>query len=518
MAAPRNPNLKRANEEVQMTHHEVMELKRCATDPVYFCRTYVKIQHPTRGAIPFDMYDYQKDMMRMFQKNRFSIALSARQTGKSITSGAYLLWFAIFNFDKTILIASNKNSNAMEMIYRIRYAYENLPHWLKPGVLDDGWNKHNIGFDNGSRIISEATSENSGRGLAISLVFLDEFAFVAPAVQAEFWTSIAPTLSTGGDCIITSTPNGDSDIFAELWRGALVNVNGFAHQFVAWDQPPGRGGKFKEEEIGRIGQRKWDQEYACFFLSSDALLIDSLVLINITSEIKDMKPVLVTHDVVFWDVPKPGHTYLVGVDPATGNGEDYSAITVFDFPSLIQLAEYRSNTMSTNDLYGILKNLLIMLEKSGAAVYFSVENNGVGEGVISLYEADEHPPENSEFVSEVGRKRRGMTTTAKTKMRACVNFREMIQKRNMHIRSPILLQELKSYVRKRGSYAAQAGSTDDCVAASLIIVRLIEEIATFEQDAFDKLYSGQTEAWDDPDFTGDFGEYDPDSEPDAMII
>jgi len=518
MAISKNRNIRKAGVKVEMTYEQFVEIKKCAADPIYFCRKYVMIQHPKRGAIHFDMYDYQEDMIHMYMDSTFSMVLSARQTGKSITSAAYLLWVAMFQFDKTLLIASNKNSNAMEMIYRIRYAYENLPLWLKPGVLEDGWNKHNVGFDNGSRIISTATSDDSGRGGSFSLVFLDEFAFVAPAVQDEFWTSIAPTLSTGGSCIITSTPNGDSDIFAELWRGAELGNNGFAHQYVPWDAPPGRGEEFKKAEIGKIGERKWKQEYECVFLSSDALLIDSQFLINLTAELNDVRPVNAKNDVIFWDSIKKGLTYLVGVDPATGSGEDYSVITVFEFPSMVQVAEYRSNTMSTNDLYGVLKNLLLYLEAMDSMVYFSVENNGVGEGVIALYEADETPPDNSEFVSEEGAKRRGMTTTSRTKMRACVNFREMLQKRNLHIRSPILLKELKSYVRQRGSYSAQRGATDDCISACLIITRLIEEIAQFEQAAFDKLYSGQFDEWGTDTWDGYEGGYSETDEADPFIL
>lgn len=86
-------------------------------------------------------------------------------------AGAYLLWFAMFHFEKTVLILSNKNDNAMEMIHRVRFVYEHLPKWLKAGLADDGWNKHTVGFDNGSRIISQATSENSARGLSVSLLF-----------------------------------------------------------------------------------------------------------------------------------------------------------------------------------------------------------------------------------------------------------------------------------------------------------------------------------------------------------
>ena len=501
MARARNPNLKKANAQVEFTYEQIQELKKCSEDPVYFIRKYVKIQHPIRGAIPFALYDYQEEMVRAYKDNRYVVVLSARQTGKSQTSGAYLLWYAIFHFDKTILIASNKNSNAMEMIHRIKFAYENLPHWLKPGIQEDGYNKHAIGFDNGTRIISEATSENSGRGLSISLLYLDEFAFVQPAVQEEFWTSISPTLATGGSCIMTSTPNGDINIFAQVWRGALVDANGFKHIRVYWDQPPGRDQKFKEDEIGRIGERQWLQEYECEFLSSDALLIKSTILQQITNILKDIRPkFVIENSVVFWDDVKHGHSYLVGMDPATGSGSDFTVISVFEFPSLIQVAEYRSNTMSTNEAYRMLKKILLYLQKKESTVYFSVENNGVGEGVISLFEADEDQPTNVEFVSESGRNRRGMTTVSRTKMRACVNLREMIERNVMNIRSPILLNELKTFTRKRGSYDHQVGSTSDCISAVLVVIRLIEEIATYDQAAFDKLYAGgPTDEWSEDD-------------------
>ena len=502
MARARNPNLKKANAQVEFTYEQIQELKKCSEDPVYFIRKYVKIQHPIRGAIPFALYDYQEEMIRAYKDNRYVVVLSARQTGKSQTSGAFLLWYAIFHFDKTILIASNKNSNAMEMIHRIKFAYENLPHWLKPGIQEDGYNKHAIGFDNGTRIISEATSENSGRGLSISLLYLDEFAFVQPAVQEEFWTSISPTLATGGSCIMTSTPNGDINIFAQVWRGAQVEANGFKHIRVYWDQPPGRDGKFKEEEIGRIGERQWLQEYECEFLSSDALLIKSTILQQITNRLKDVRPkFVIENSVVFWDDIKSNHSYLVGVDPATGSGSDFTVISVFEFPSLIQVAEYRSNTMSTNEAYRMLKKILLYLQRKESTVYFSIENNGVGEGIISLFEADEDQPVNVEFVSESGRNRRGMTTVSRTKMRACVNLREMIERDTMQIRSPILLNELKTFTRKRGSYDHQVGSTSDCISAVLVIIRLVEEIATYDQAAFDKLYAGggPSDEWSDDD-------------------
>lgn len=448
-------------------------------------------------------------------------------THNSETAAAFLLWYAMFNFNKTILIASRSNDHAMEMIMRIRFAYEQLPLWLKPGVEEDGWNKHNIGFDNKSRIMSAATSENTGRGFAISLLYLDEFAFVPQNIQEEFWASISPTLSTGGSCIMTSTPNGDMDIYAGLWRGAnlpsadpnaKVGHNGFFPIRVLWDQPPDRDEKFKDDQIAKLGERKWMQEYECEFLSSEALLINSLVLANMTPRIQAMVPMTVIKDVMFWYEIKKGGTYLLGVDPATGTGEDYSVITLYEFPEMRQVAEYRSNTMSTNDLYTVLKNILLYMDKMNTMVYFSIENNGVGEGVISLYEADENPPDTCEFVSEEGKNKRGMTTTSKTKMKACVNLKEMIEKNNMEITSPVMLAELKAYVRTKGAYAAQPGSTDDCVSASLIVTRLIEEIATYDQVAFDKLYTGDFNEWGEDDWDGWDGGYSDDGDELPVLI
>ena len=263
MAKPKNPYLKRANEQHEYTVEQVRELQRCMDDPEYFIHNYCQLQHATEGSMPFHLRDYQRRIVKCFNENRLSIALAPRQIGKSWIAGAYLLWFAMFKFEKTVLILSNKNDNAMEMIHRVRFIYERLPHWIKPGLADDGWNKHTVGFDNGSRIISQATSENSGRGLAVSLLFLDEFAFVRDTVAEEFWTSVSPTLATGGQCIICSTPNGDSNRFAQLWRGALLNANGFAGIEIKWNEPPGRDQKFKDQEIAKIGETRWKQEYEC---------------------------------------------------------------------------------------------------------------------------------------------------------------------------------------------------------------------------------------------------------------
>lgn len=269
--ARKTPGLKRSNLEVGYTQEQLMELYKCSNDPIYFITRYVKIRHPARGQISFNLHDYQRDMVMRYKNNRFNILLSARQTGKTETSCAFLLWYAIFHSDKTVLIASNKSSNAMELIGKIQYAYEELPVWLKPGIDDTNWNKHTCAFDNKSRIVATATSKDSGRGLAISLIYCDELAFVAPHVQLEFWDSILPTISTGGAMIITSTPNGDSNLFAREWFNAikkspeelLNSPEAFQPLHIKWNQPPGRDEAFKKQFVDKLGDRKWRQEFEC---------------------------------------------------------------------------------------------------------------------------------------------------------------------------------------------------------------------------------------------------------------
>ena len=514
---PRNNNSKiiRAGEKLEYTHTQIIEMQRCMMDPVYLIKNYGVIQHPIKGAIKFDLYDYQEEMIRNFQNNQYTIVLSARQTGKSWTAAAYLLWFAMYHLHKTVFIVSNKNETAMEMIDRVQFLYQNYPAFLKPGVADDGWNKHSIKFDseNGSEIVSTATTATAGRSYSISLLFCDEFAFVPANIQQAFWSSINPTLATGGSCIITSTPNGDTNLFATLWRGAEVQANQFKSQWVRWDQPPGRDEAFKRKEIGNIGAHQWKQEYECEFLSSDALLFDSMILNNLTQTVPPL-PTPNERGVYVWTPFQRGKTYLMGIDPATGIGSDFSVIEIFEFPSLTQVMEFRSNTTASAQLYLTIKHLLKMAGKVQATVYFSVENNGVGEGIIALYHADEDSPETGEFVSEEGKNRLGFTTLNKSKMKASLNFKGLVERNKLKIQSAMLLKEMKNYIRKGQSFEANIGATDDCISACLIVCRLLEEIATYEQAAYDTLYSIDESEY----FSGGEEEYDPNDTGLPMII
>jgi hypothetical protein len=255
-----------------LSKDELRELALCAINPLYFIRNYCYIQHPIRGRMPFDLYDYQEDLISSYNDHRYSISLLSRQTGKSTCAAAYLLWFAMFKRDSTILVAAHKREGAQEIMTRLRYMYESCPDHIRAGVTT--YNKGSLEFDNGSKIIAQATTETTGRGLSLSLVYLDEFAFVASRIAEEFWVSISPTLSTGGKCIITSTPNQDDDQFARIWKQANkriddygneteLGVNNFRPFMVKWDRHPERDEEWADSERQKIGDERFRREHEC---------------------------------------------------------------------------------------------------------------------------------------------------------------------------------------------------------------------------------------------------------------
>ena len=232
-----NVNVKKDGVNEEWTPDKVKEYKKCMDDPAYFARTYAKIISLDKGLVNFDLYPYQEKMFSHFNNNRFSIVLACRQSGKSISSVVYLLWYAIFHPEKTIAILANKGATAREMLGRVTLALENLPFFLQPGCK--ALNKGSIEFSNNSRIIAAATSGSSIRGMSVNLLFLDEFAFVERA--NEFYTSTYPVVSAGKDTkvIITSTANGIGNVFHKIWEGAVQGINEYKSFQVNWWDVPG---------------------------------------------------------------------------------------------------------------------------------------------------------------------------------------------------------------------------------------------------------------------------------------
>ena len=272
-----NHLVKRDGVETSFTKEEVLEYKKCMKDPSYFAREYVKIISLDEGLVPFELYPYQEKMFKHFNDNRFSIVLACRQSGKSISSVVYLLWYACFHPEKTIAILANKGAIAREMLARITLALENLPYFLQPGCK--ALNKGSIEFSNNSKIVANATSASSIRGLSVNLLFLDEFAFVDN--DAQFYTSTYPVVTAGKDTqiIICSTANGIGNVYHKLWEGAVQKTNDFKSFRVDWWDVPGRDEKWKEQTVNNTSKLQFEQEFGNTFhgrgntlIAADALL------------------------------------------------------------------------------------------------------------------------------------------------------------------------------------------------------------------------------------------------------
>ena len=284
--------IKKANKQEQFTEEQIQDLQKCMdpdTGYLYFAKKFAYIQHPVKGKLLFEPFDYQLGLMHSYHNYRFNINMMPRQTGKTTCASIYLAWYAMFVPDQTCLIAAHKYTGAQEIMSRIRFVYESCPDHIRAGVTS--YNKGSIEFENGSRIVSQTTTGNTGRGMSISLLYCDEFAFVQPNIAEEFWTSISPTLATGGRAIITSTPNQDDDQFAQIYREADkaqdefgndtatgLGLNGFRAFNADWKYHPDRDEEWASEERNKIGEERFRREHLNEFIAFDETLIDSIKL------------------------------------------------------------------------------------------------------------------------------------------------------------------------------------------------------------------------------------------------
>lgn len=489
---------------------QLAELMRCTEDPIYFIERFIKVQHPKLGSVPLVLYPFQHRMVKGFHDNRFVVGLTARQMGKTTTAAAYLLWRAMFVPDTKILIAANKFSQAMEIMDRIRYSYEECPNYIRAGVVE--YNKGTITFDNGSKITARATTPDAGRGLSITLLYLDEFAFVRPSMASEFWTSIQPVLSTGGSCIITSTPKNDEDQFAQIWKGANDNTDEFGNLLpggvgrndffpilVKWNEHPERDEEWAKPFRNSLGPARFAQEFECEFVSDDETLIDAMTLAGL----KSFEPEFYTGQIRWYKEPEPNKTYMVGLDPCLGTGGDYSAIEVFELPGMVQVAEWQHNKTPPRGQVRMLMNILQMIDQElrdhpdqngEPAIYWTVENNTLGEAVLQVIEDTGEHTFPGTLVSEKKkaggsrRFRKGLNTDNRKKLAACAKFKSLMETGRMELSSRVLVKQLKNFVSSGASYAAKSGEKDDLVMATMLIIRMLERVVKWlNQDEADEL-------------------------------
>lgn len=515
MAKSLDGNLvKKAHSQIRYTLEEVQHLEKCMDPidgPLYFAKNFIKIQHPVRGSIPFEPYEYQERLLHAYHNNKQCIAMLPRQMGKTTCAVAYLLWYTMFVPDCQVLIAAHKYEGAKDIMDRYRFGYENLPDFIRAGVYS--YNRNTIEYDNGARIQATTTTENTGRGKSLSLIYCDEFAFVQPPEKAkEFWTALSPTLSTGGKCIITSTPNSDEDQFAMIWTEANkkfdehgneteLGVNGFYPYFAHWRENPLRDDEWARLERAKIGDERFRREFECEFLIFDETLINAVKL----SELQGIDPSMTMGQTRWYKDIDPKFTYLVALDPSLGTGGDYGAIQVFEMPSMKQVAEWRHNLTPIQSQVKHMREILRYIqtrgeEKGGTPqIYYSVENNTLGEAALIVISdiGEENFP--GLFLSEPMRKghvrkfRKGFNTTHRTKVTACSQMKNLIETHKMVLHSKPLISELKTFVATGLGFKAKSGEHDDLVSATLLIIRMSMVLADWDPHIYDKMTEKITE-------------------------
>ena len=473
-----NDRLKKVGVEISFTEEQAQEFIKCAVDPVYFIKNYVKIVNVDKGLVPFDMWPFQEEMVNDFHNNRFSICKMPRQVGKTTTTVGYMLWCVLFSQDYTIGILANKGALAREILGRLQKSYEYLPLWLQQGIVT--WNKGNIELENGSKIFAYATSAAGVRGGTYNLIFLDEFAFVPHNMATDFFTSTYPVISSGQTTkvIIVSTPNG-LNLFYKMWTDAIEKRSLYKPIEVHWSMVPGRDDRWKEETIRNTSEEQFRQEFETEFIGSSATLISG-------SKLRAMAfhdPQITEDDghLDIYDLPKEGRLYIATVDCSEGVGLDYHSINIIDVTQTPyrQVAKYRNNKLPLLFLPTVIYSLCRRYNEA----FVLIETNNVGQQVVDIlhydleyenvYKIDHHHIKGQTISGGFKRQSNfGIKTTKTVKKIGCANLKTLIESDKLIIQDFDTIAEMNTFVRVRDSYAAEEGNNDDLVMGLVLFAWL----------------------------------------------
>ena len=450
------------------------EYLKCANDPAYFMRRYCYIQHPIRGRILFDLYNYQAKTIDDIKSNDFNIILKGRQIGISTVVSCYALWLMLFHRDKNVLVIATKQDTAKNIIIKVRFAFEHLPIWLQSPCIEN--NQLSLRFKNGSQIKASSSSGDAGRSEALSLLILDECAFIKNA--EDIWMASQATLSTGGKGILISTPNGIGNFFHKTWEQSESNTNQFNRIKLDWRAHPDRDEAWKERQIELLNrdERKFRQEFEAEFLGSGNTVIDSdLVEFYRQTFVKEPESKSgFDGNIWTWEEVNYSKRYLVVADCARGDGSDFSTYHVIEVDSCAQVAEYRGKVDTT-----IFGNMLVEIATKYNDALLIIENANNGWAVVQqainrqyrnlFYMTDDVrvvEPER-QFVGKYYRQEKkqvpGFTTSVRTRPLIISKLDEYIRNQAVLIRSIRTVNELQVFIWENGKAQAQNGYNDDLI-------------------------------------------------------
>ena len=455
------------------------EYVKCVQDSSYFINKFCVIQHPQRGKIKFKLYPFQEEVLKTYQEESYNVILKSRQLGISTLTAAYSLWLMLFQNDKNVLCIATAKDTAKNLVTKVRIMYDNLPSWLKTQIVEN--NKLSLVFNNGSQIKAIASNESAGRSEALSLLILDEAAFIERI--DTIWTAAQQTLATGGDCLAISTPNGVGNWFHKTWVDATDGLNKFHTVKLHWSEHPERDQNWRNEQNTILGPTKAAQECDADFLSSGQSIVDPKILEwykeNMCCEPTEKSGI--DRNLWIWEYPDYSKQYLICADVARGDATDYSAAQVFELESLTQVAEYKGQLGTTE--FG---NFLIELSTKYNDALLVVENNNIGWATLQtiidrgyenlFYQDKDHMIVDAErqytnrYRHTDRNKIPGFTTTVKTKPLVVAKMEEYTREKMVNLKSTRLIDELFVFIYKNSKMEALDGYNDDLVMSYSILL------------------------------------------------
>jgi hypothetical protein len=465
---------------------QVNEIVKCGKEPHYFINNYVKIQHPERGTIPFNTYKFQDECVNDFIENRFNIIVKSRQLGLSTLVAAYAVWLAIFYKDKNILVIATKLAVAQNFIKKVKVAIRSLPPWL---VLPEitGNNKQSVEFSNGSTIKAIPTSDDAGRSEALSLLIIDEAAFVRNF--DELWMGLYPTLSTGGRAIVLSTPNGVGGQYYDLYMKAEAGENDFKPTKLPWDVHPERDDSWFENECKALNEKQIAQELMCDFAAAGDTFLTAREIEYVRQCVKAPIDRWGYENAVWvWKYPLAERKYIISADVARGDGADYSTFVVFDVQSSEVVADFKAKIPPDH--------FAAVLAEAGRRYNNAVlapESNTYGYAVLMKLNELKYPSiyfakEKDKFAVMYGDGnigKAGFSTQGPSRAKILTKLEEVIRNKSLLIYSSRVYEELKTFIWKGTKPQAMKGKNDDLVMALAIGCWLFDASAEYSKQTTD---------------------------------
>ena len=482
------PNIKQAIKQ---------EYIKCAKDPVYFMKKYCFIQHPTRGRVQFNLYPFQEATLKLLQKHDRSIILKSRQLGISTLSAGISLWMMLFQKDKAILVVATKQDTAKNLVTKVKFMYDELPSWLQIGFTEN--NKLALRLKNGSQIKAVSAASDAGRSEAISLLIIDEAAFIETNKIDEIWGSSQQTLSTGGRAIVLSTPNGTGNFFHKMWTKAEEGTNGFVPIKLHWSVHPERNQEWRDKQDDELGLRMAAQECDCDFTTSGHTVFENELMkfIEETNICNPLEKRGIEGGLHIWEYPDYTRKYIITADVARGDSKDYSAFHIIDIEESKQIGEFKAQ-IGTKEFGHMLvamateyNNALLVIEN--ANIGWNTIQVVIDKGYNNLYYSPKgEAATNADAflakgydITDTTKMVPGFTMSMKTRPLVIGKLDAYLKDKAITIQGKRTLEEMKTFIWLNGKPEAQIGYNDDLVMSLATACYVRDTALKFAQQGLD---------------------------------